>query len=198
MPTITKEFSEIYGDNGPLGKKNSSINNMLKKIVPEKNFINNVVKEYNKELDNPINEKKWQFPYMTIFLLFVIFIILFVLYINRNIIMNYLNNLIKPKKIEDPIKPPITEEPAPTIEEKEEIKKEKNNKIEKGGVHELNKKINSNINYTKEQLVKENGYCYIGYDNGQRECTNVFEGDVCMSGEIFPTLDICINPKLRP
>jgi hypothetical protein len=171
---------------------------MLKKIVPEQVFVNNVVKDYNKNLDTPINEKKWQFPYITIFVLFIIFIIFFVIYNNKNTIFDYLNNLFKPPKKEDPIKPPITEEPAPTIKEKEEEKKENNNKIEKGGVQELNKKINTNVNYTKDQLVKENGYCYIGYDNGQRECTNVFEGDVCMSGEIFPTIDICINPNLRP
>ena len=56
----------------------------------------------------------------------------------------------------------------------------------------------NNISPYKEANVTENGYCYIGYDNGQRECVDVYAGDVCMSGEIFPSLDICINPKLRP
>ena len=44
--------------------------------------------------------------------------------------------------------------------------------------------------------VKENSFCYIGYDDGQRVCTNAFEGDTCMSGQIFPKMDICINPRL--
>ena len=41
------------------------------------------------------------------------------------------------------------------------------------------------------------GYCYIGEDRGFRSCIEVGEGDVCMSGDIFPTKDICINPNLR-
>jgi len=65
------------------------------------------------------------------------------------------------------------------------------------GINTLNNKLN-NISPYKEANVNENGYCYIGYDNGQRECVDVYAGDVCMSGEIFPSLDICVNPKLRP
>jgi hypothetical protein len=41
------------------------------------------------------------------------------------------------------------------------------------------------------------GYCYIGEDRGYRSCIEVGEGDVCMSGDIFPTQAVCINPKLR-
>jgi len=41
------------------------------------------------------------------------------------------------------------------------------------------------------------GFCYIGEDTGNRSCIKVGEGDVCMSGDIFPTQAICINPNLR-
>jgi hypothetical protein len=41
------------------------------------------------------------------------------------------------------------------------------------------------------------GYCYIGEDRGFRSCIAIKEGDVCMSGEIFPTNAICVNPSLR-
>ena len=41
------------------------------------------------------------------------------------------------------------------------------------------------------------GFCYIGEDRGFRSCIDVGEGDVCMSGDIFPTEAICINPNLR-
>jgi hypothetical protein len=41
------------------------------------------------------------------------------------------------------------------------------------------------------------GFCYIGEDRGFRSCIDVGAGDVCMSGDIFPTEAICINPKLR-
>lgn len=41
------------------------------------------------------------------------------------------------------------------------------------------------------------GYCYIGEDRGFRSCIQVGEADMCMSGDIFPTRDVCINPSLR-
>jgi hypothetical protein len=43
----------------------------------------------------------------------------------------------------------------------------------------------------------KSGYCYIGEDRGFRSCIRVGENDKCMSGNIFPTMDICINPNLR-
>lgn len=41
------------------------------------------------------------------------------------------------------------------------------------------------------------GWCYIGDDRGFRSCAQVGVNDTCMSGEIFPTHDICMNPSLR-
>ena len=41
------------------------------------------------------------------------------------------------------------------------------------------------------------GWCYIGEDNGDRSCISVNANDTCMSGDIFPTRDVCINPNLR-
>jgi hypothetical protein len=43
----------------------------------------------------------------------------------------------------------------------------------------------------------KSGYCYIGEDKGYRSCVYVKESDTCMSGDIFPTNDICVNPTLR-
>ena len=43
----------------------------------------------------------------------------------------------------------------------------------------------------------KSGYCYIGEDRGFRSCVKVSEGDKCMSGDIFPTREICMNPNLR-
>ena len=43
----------------------------------------------------------------------------------------------------------------------------------------------------------KSGYCYIGEDRGYRSCAYVNQGDSCISGEIFPTNEICINPNLR-
>jgi len=41
------------------------------------------------------------------------------------------------------------------------------------------------------------GFCYIGEDRGIRSCIQVGENDQCMSGDIFPSRDICVNPNLR-
>jgi hypothetical protein len=41
------------------------------------------------------------------------------------------------------------------------------------------------------------GFCYIGEDRGFRTCEEVGVNDTCMSGDIFPTRDVCINPTLR-
>lgn len=41
------------------------------------------------------------------------------------------------------------------------------------------------------------GYCYVGLDKNIRSCVQMYPSDVCMSGNVFPSMDICINPSLR-
>jgi hypothetical protein len=43
----------------------------------------------------------------------------------------------------------------------------------------------------------KSGFCYVGEDRGIRSCVKVNESDMCMSGDIFPTQAICVNPSLR-
>lgn len=45
--------------------------------------------------------------------------------------------------------------------------------------------------------VGERGWCYIGEDRGFRTCSEVGVNDTCMSGDIFPSREICMNPNLR-
>lgn len=66
----------------------------------------------------------------------------------------------------------------------------------------LNRSINTKR--TKQKNVgtydgAESGdkWCYVGEYNGVRSCRQLDEGDTCMSGNIFPNKDICINPNLR-
>jgi len=77
----------------------------------------------------------------------------------------------------------------------------------------LNKALNSsnvkqNIGQSQDYLADDanssiqksqtkGGFCYIGDDRGNRSCMQVGADDVCMSGDIFPTNEICINPSLR-
>jgi hypothetical protein len=44
----------------------------------------------------------------------------------------------------------------------------------------------------------KSGWCYIGEDRGFRSCVEVGPNDTCMSGDIFPTQEVCVNPRLRP
>ena len=41
------------------------------------------------------------------------------------------------------------------------------------------------------------GWCFIGEDRGYRTCAEVGANDQCMSGDIFPSQELCINPNLR-
>ena len=54
------------------------------------------------------------------------------------------------------------------------------------------------INYLPpRQYTNKEGSCLIGNDRGFNSCINVGRNDYCMSGDIYPTKDICINPSLR-
>jgi hypothetical protein len=48
-----------------------------------------------------------------------------------------------------------------------------------------------------DSYASKSGWCYIGSEQGYRSCSQVGETDTCMSGNIFPTQDICVNPNLR-
>ena len=41
------------------------------------------------------------------------------------------------------------------------------------------------------------GWCFVGEDRGFRSCVEVGINDDCVSGDIFPSRDICVNPTLR-
>ncbi len=55
----------------------------------------------------------------------------------------------------------------------------------------------TNNNNSIIKPTNKKGYCYIGTDRTYRSCVKVNESDQCMSGQIFPTKDLCINPAVR-
>tara|TARA_B100000902_G_scaffold354671_1_gene367009 strand:+ start:1564 stop:2163 length:600 start_codon:yes stop_codon:yes gene_type:complete len=81
--------------------------------------------------------------------------------------------------------------------------------------HELDGKKNDTTQISDPLLVEEDpepdttdsiiqttpktgtGYCYVGEDRGIRSCVKINKNHKCMSGDIFPTRDLCINPNLR-
>ena len=53
---------------------------------------------------------------------------------------------------------------------------------------------------TSEDVIQKRqkgGWCYVGEDRQFRSCIEISDSDKCMSGDIFPTRQICINPTLR-
>jgi len=162
-------------------------------------------------------------PVKIIYIILLLFIILLItlIFFYKDIVVHYFNVIFNqsPKKSETTPSPPVNETSAKidnttakidntsakvesTSAKIDELEKKIDKLAEKDcskpAINKLNNKLSEVSSYSKEQNVTENGYCYIGYDNGQRECVDVYAGDICMSGEIFPSLDICINPKLRP
>jgi hypothetical protein len=81
-----------------------------------------------------------------------------------------------------------------TIEQNEKDKKHAEKNEQHSAINQLSEKISG---FTKEQTVNSNGFCYIGYDQSHRDCTSVSAGDICMSGQVFPSLDVCLYPKFR-
>ena len=45
--------------------------------------------------------------------------------------------------------------------------------------------------------AESSGWCYIGEERGYRSCAQVGVDDICMSGNIFPSQELCMNPNLR-
>lgn len=41
------------------------------------------------------------------------------------------------------------------------------------------------------------GYCFIGQQRDTRYCSDISQAHQCASGDVFPTMDMCINPNLR-
>tara|TARA_A100001015_G_scaffold192244_1_gene214206 strand:- start:319 stop:834 length:516 start_codon:yes stop_codon:yes gene_type:complete len=61
-----------------------------------------------------------------------------------------------------------------------------------------NKMIKENYEgLSNKEPLQDNKYCFIGEQKGYRSCISVNETDKCMSGDIFPSNQICINPNLR-
>ena len=74
------------------------------------------------------------------------------------------------------------------------------NKREEDQVFELLQNSKNHIKAPNEFEPHEAsgmGFCYVGEDRGFRSCIKVGKADKCMSGDIFPTQDVCINPSLR-
>jgi hypothetical protein len=68
-------------------------------------------------------------------------------------------------------------------------------KLAENVVDDLDRVVDGGLARQKQNTspVAKSGFCYVG----EQTCVSVTEKDVCMSGDVFPTMDVCINPKLR-
>jgi hypothetical protein len=118
--------------------------------------------------------------------------------IQSDIEKNKKNNKNKNKnKKEEPVNYPPSSKlnASPVEEEVEEYKKDAlqkalNDAAQSGG------EVIPDATESRIQSGKT-GWCFIGANNLSRSCAEIGVNDMCMSGEIYPTKDVCINPNLR-
>lgn len=203
--------------------KNSNLNkNLNTNIGSEQNEIQRIERKSSLSIPeiSPMISGPTQSPFKFLYIMIILIIVMIIglLFYYKDLFMHYFNILFsnspseKPTSEEKPTKSDVTNEKVEVTHAKVESTSAKIDDLDKkvdklidsktcsnnppSNINTLNDKIN-NVSPYKEANVTANGFCYIGYDNGQRECVDVYAGDVCMSGEIFPSLDICINPKMR-
>jgi len=95
-------------------------------------------------------------------------------------------------------RPPATQ-PAPYQQQKSR-EQEKQESIQKALEYaEKNPQYPApDASSSRTQLPRSSkAYCYIGTDSGNRSCAEVSPNQQCMSGDIFPSMDVCVNPTLR-
>jgi hypothetical protein len=116
--------------------------------------------------------------------------------------IDYLQSTIKQDKISSTAA-------KETKEENEDEDEDEDNALK--NERKIEKRIEDVPNNIKNLIVKKedklpqptrsdsqhHGFCYIGKENNLRHCAKVSSKSKCMSGDIFPTMDLCINPKLR-
>ena len=226
IPNSNLNSNEII-ENSIQNSRSKNLNSEFGKIKPETNENKNLERKESlkvplRSMLNTIPTISSPISFKTIYVIIIIIILLILalLFFYRDVIVNY----FKPPTEDIPDDATIYADAAAkassetsskidiaskkvesTSEKLDDLNKKVDQLIVKNvdcslnsspAINTLNTKLN-NISPYKQANVTGDAYCYIGYDNGQRECVDVHAGDVCMSGEIFPTLDICINPTLR-
>ena len=128
------------------------------------------------ELNQPVNllqpqQTQTSWPW---FRYAIIIGIIYLIYTNRYKILQHIKSLIPPQ-------------PNPTP----------NPPTQPSSLNDTLNKLKPEKKQEKKQELKS-GYCYIGKSADKtRACIRVTENDTCMSGDIFPTKDLCINPNIR-
>ena len=118
--------------------------------------------------------------------------------------IDYLQSTIK----QDKLTASTEQEKTKTNEDDDEDEDEdgilKNERTIENRIQDVPKYVKQSIVDKEDKLPLPNssdsqhhGFCYVGKQNNLRHCAKVSSKSTCMSGDIFPTMDLCINPKLR-
>jgi hypothetical protein len=202
-------YSNMYGEGKNFHTTKPS--NTMKRLIAKKT---EVVSQDTSQDKSPVYDMDIQPPSFTMWGIVVFTLILAIvslIYYFRDTLLSYYRSAMDEIKEINPIQTlekTLSEtkdpEPAPnptltasTIQSEEREAEEKKKMEENGAIRQLQNKLDTSL-YRKDQMVKKDGFCYIGFEKGHRVCTDVYQGDVCMSGEIFPTMDVCLVPSLRP
>jgi len=100
------------------------------------------------------------------------------------------------KNVGDSARPPATQ--AAAYQEEESREKARQKSIQQALEYAKKNQQKPPAEDPKKIPGPTSGYCYVGEDRGFRSCIEVGESTKCMSGEIFPTREVCVNPRLRP
>jgi hypothetical protein len=83
----------------------------------------------------------------------------------------------------------------------DELKEEREGPTQKQNedvdINPMTNKRETSDDYEANESTSKVGWCFIGEDRGFRSCAEVGSADKCMSGDIFPSKEICVNPSLR-
>ncbi len=108
----------------------------------------------------------------------------------QNITPNTASSSIKPQSIQNTFQPP-DQVTNTTLNKALNSAKTQEQNNEEYQANEASSSLYAGTNTGKA------GWCYIGEDRGFRSCAQVGVNDICMSGDIFPSQEICVNPNLR-
>ena len=115
--------------------------------------------------------------------------------LQSNIIKDKTNSA-ESKKSKQVVKEEEAEAEETTLLKNERKLAERNREVSSEVKDTINKKEKTDPAPLQTSTL-EHGYCYIGKNNNVRNCAKVSSKNKCMSGDIFPTMDLCINPNLR-
>ena len=109
--------------------------------------------------------------------------------------VNYIKALLSGKKTKSISK----QIPKPKFKTKDKPKnmKDLENEIEQPKKNTPPPKVKPDEDKSTIHTSGKSGYCNVGSWKGIRSCVKVADASECISGDIFPTKEICINPNLR-